>query len=197
MSSSLSPSRGGDNFSGTKLRTKSQSPAASAAESKRSRIKSSSSQKTKTRHSASSVSYGTQNGYSCSCSIEVLQESPRAGTRRTLHYNGIASSYNSVEVDSLCSKSERHDGDGQTEESSQGATDSLCDPWEQSTSSTCTSTSSPRLRTSSCASQCVQTDTRGGPCQAAQATGLQQQFQPQFTGRGGRTCRASPAEVQL
>ena len=100
------------------------------------------------------ISYGTQNGYSCSCSIEVLQESPRAGTRRTLHYNGIASSYNSVEVDSLYSRTERHDGDGQTEESSQGATDSLCDPWEQSTSSTCTSTSSPRLRTSSCASQC-------------------------------------------
>ena len=151
VSSSLSPSRGGDNFSGTKLRSKSQSPAAKA-ESKR--IKPPTSQKSGTRHSASSVSYGTQNGYSCSCSIEVLQESPRAGTRRTLHYNGIASSYNSVEVDSLYSRTERHDGDGQTEESSQGATDSLCDPWEQSTSSTCTSTSSPRLRTSSCASQC-------------------------------------------
>ena len=151
VSSSLSPSRGGDNFSETKLRSKSQSPAA-RAESKR--LKPPTSQKGGARHSASSISYGTQNGYSCSCSIEVLKESPRAGTRRTHHYNGIASSYNSVEVDSLCSRTERHDGDGQTEESSQGARDSLCDPWEQSTSSTCTSTSSPRLRTSSCASQC-------------------------------------------
>ena len=144
-SSSLSPSRGGDSSYGTKLRSKSHSPAVG--------LKPRITRTGGSRHSASSTSYGTQNGYSCSCSIEVLQESPRAGTRRTLHYNGLASSHNSVEVDSLYSRTEQNDG-AQTEESSQGATDSLCDPWEQSTSSTCTSTSSPRLRASSCASQC-------------------------------------------
>ena len=156
VSSSPSSSPGGDSFSGTKGRSKSHSP---RVVTESNATKSDTPRTSRTRDSASAASYGAQDGYSCSCSIEVLQESPRAGTRRLLHYNGISSSHNSVEVDSLYTRPE-HDG-GQTEESSQGATDSLCDPWEQSTSSTCTSTSSPRLRVSSCASQCSR-PTQGG-----------------------------------
>lgn len=165
---SVSDGRDGHDSRGTKLRCKSHSPATVPAKPRTKKT-------TATKGNANGTvgigkkavtSVGTQNGYSCSCSIEVLQESPRAG--RTLRrYNGIASSHDSVELDSLFYSSGVSDGHsnshrapdqdsagGYTEESSQGGgtTDSLCDPWEHS--STCTSTSSPRLRTSSCASQC-------------------------------------------